>query len=501
MYDLQRPGKSEKGFRLFWGYVGIICIIIGCILLIPLVMLIPYPEEITEAKYFIIPGVVTIAAGYCLSLGIREKRRERIYKNQAGIIVTICWILVIVLSSIPFMLTGRYSFTQAVFECTSGYSTTGLSVVDVVQTSHMFLFFRSVMLFVGGIGLVLVVISVLSDRYGMKLFEAEGHSDKMLPNLIQSARVIVFIYSGYIAGGTVLYMIFGMDWFDALNHAIAAISTGGFSTRPESIGYYHSIGIEVVTIVLMLLGGMNFLVHLALLKGKWRKVYTDCEVRLSLFVYPLAAVILASLIGYNFSIHAPESLRISLFQAVSAMTTTGFQTVDSFKAWPSSMIFIMILLMVVGGGAGSTAGGIKQFRVYIMAKELLWNLKRKNYDKHVIFPRKIKRCGEDINVDQEVYRETSNFTLLYFLFFMAGTFIFTCFGYSVQDSMFEISSSLSTVGLSVGITGYDAHPVVLWISTVAMFVGRLEIYIILVSISKIFSNGRLFIKKKIQHIL
>ena len=122
------------------------------------------------------------------------------------------------------------------------------------------------MLFVGGVGLVLVVMSVITDYYGMRLFEAEGH-DQMAPNLVKSARVIISIYSGYIIGGTILYMVFGMNWFDALNHSIAAVSTGGFSTKASSIGYYQNLGIEIVTIVLMLLGGTGFLVHLALVKG------------------------------------------------------------------------------------------------------------------------------------------------------------------------------------------------------------------------------------------
>ena len=239
------------------------------------------------------------------------------------------------------------------------------------------------------------------------------------------------------------------------------------------------------------------MVHLALLKGKFRKVYTDCEFRFSLFVYPLSAVLLAVLAGYPAAKNMSEGVRMGLFQAVSAMSTTGFQTVDSFKSWSSPMIFIMIMLMMIGGGAGSTAGGIKQYRVSIAVKEIFWNLRKKIGNKRTIVPEKITRCGEPIEVDGQLYRSNMDFIFLYIIFMGIGTMIFTCFGYSVQDSMFEMASSLSTVGLSMGITGYDAHPLILWTSTIGMFLGRLEIYIVFITAAR----ACIGIKNKLKHTL
>lgn len=172
-----------------------------------------------------------------------------IIRDTEVIVVFMTWLIVIVITAVPFVMTGQYSFTQAVFETTSGLSTTGLSVVDTAKASHIFLIHRTVLLFFGGIGLVLVMTSVLSEVYGMRLYHAEGHSDRLLPNLLESARLIIGIYSGYILSGTLLYVLFGMSPFDAVNHAVAALSTGGFSTHPESIGYYDSQAIEIVTVV------------------------------------------------------------------------------------------------------------------------------------------------------------------------------------------------------------------------------------------------------------
>lgn len=480
---MPRKQSHGNGYRLIIRYLGITSILVGVALLLPLLLLPVYPQEAEYAKCFLVPGIPAVIAGYLVYRPLKEEAWGRLKKNQAAMIVTLSWALAILVSAVPFMMTGNYNFTQSVFECTSGYSTTGLSVVNVEEAPRLFLMFRSIMLFVGGVGLVLVVMSVITDYYGMRLFEAEGH-DQMAPNLGKSARVIISIYSGYIIGGTILYMIFGMNWFDALNHSIAAVSTGGFSTKAASIGYYQNLGIEIVTIVLMLLGSTGFLVHLALVKGEFKKVVSHCEFRFQLVVYPAAIAAAAVLMLRQFAVSVPESIRSAVFQAVSAMTTTGFQTVDSFRAFSPALMLLMTLLMLIGGGAGSTAGGIKQYRVYLVVKEMLWTLQDRLSPGRVIRPRTVNRCGDKVILTEEEKSAVSNYFVLYIFLFMIGTFIFCCYGYSVQDSMFEFSSAISTVGLSAGITGYDAPAGVLWTATAGMFIGRLEVYIVLITVLK-----------------
>ena len=231
----QDDRRMLKGGRLIAGYMGIVMILAGIITMLPLFTLFFYPEEIGQAQYFVAPGVSAILAGYLMSLVLRGRKAGRLEKNQEMIVVLGTWIIVIFVTAMPFVLTGNYTVTQAVFETTSGLSTTGLTVVNTGTAPHIFLIHRTVLLFFGGIGLVLVMTSVLSDVYGMRLYHAEGHSDRLLPNLIESARLVIGIYSGYILAGTLLYVLFGMSLFDAVNHAVAALSTGGFSTRPESI--------------------------------------------------------------------------------------------------------------------------------------------------------------------------------------------------------------------------------------------------------------------------
>lgn len=470
------------GGQLIAGYLGIILMLIGGIILLPIMLLAVYPEESVYASCFTIPGVTAILAGYVMSLFIRGRDKRRLIGHQDALIVVFSWLLAILFCSVPFMLTGKYNFTQSVFECTSGWSTTGLSVVNVEDCPKIFLLFRSVMLFFGGVGLVLVMISVLSDRHGMRLYCAEGHTDRLVPNLVKSARMIIVIYTGYIISGTLLYIYFGMNWFDALNHSIAALSTGGFSTKAESIGYYGSFGIEAVTIVLMLLGSTNFLAHLYLIRGGGKNFFRYCEVKFQLILCALAAPVLSAFLIYGgLEGHVGQGFRDGLFQVVTALTTTGFQTVPSFAVWSSPLILVMTLLMLIGGGTGSTAGGIKQIRVCIMLKSLCWSIRSKISQKRLIHADGIYRISGYEYLKAEERLEASDFILLYLGVFAAGTFILCACGFGIGDSMFEFASALGTAGLSVGITGYDASPVVLWTETVGMLAGRLEIYVIFVA--------------------
>ena len=474
--------NEAGGWQLIIGYLGIVLMLIGGIILLPLLLLLVYPEEAGYASCFTVPGVTAILTGYVMSLFIRGRGKSRLIGHQDALIVVFSWVLAIVFCAIPFMMTGRYDFTQSVFECTSGWSTTGLSIVDVTVCPKIFLLFRSVMLFFGGVGLVLVMISVLSDRHGMRLYSAEGHSDRLLPNLVKSARMIIAIYTGYILSGTVLYMWFGMDWFDALNHSIAALSTGGFSTRAESIGYYKSFGIEVVTIVLMLLGSTNFLAHLYLIRGRFKNFFAYCEVKLQLVLCALCTPVIAVLLIYGgLEGHIGQGLRDGLFQVVTALTTTGFQTVPSFAVWTSPLIMVMILLMLIGGGTGSTAGGIKQIRICILLKSLYWSIRSKFTNQRMIHADGINRIEGYGYLKDRDRLENLDFVVLYLCVFAIGTFVLCCCGFGVGESMFEFASSLGTVGLSVGITSYDASKVVLWTETIGMLVGRLEIYVVFVA--------------------
>ena len=477
--------KIVSGYPLLFGYLGYFMMMIGLIILLPLFAIFIYGENVSEAKYFIVPGVSAIIIGYLLTQLLRNKETSKLERHQDVLLIFLVWVIAIVCSAFPFMFSGEYNFAQAIFESTSGYTTTGLTVVDVTRASKAFLLFRSLLQFFGGVGLVLVITSAISDKYGMRLYYAEGHNDKLLPNLARSARLILSIYAIYIVIGSLLYSIFGMSIFDAFNHAIASLSTGGFSTKAESIGYYQSFPIEIITMVLMLLGSTNLIIHLFIFKAKLKKAFHHIEVLLFfiliVFFIPVITLSMMSTNDGGFF----QNLRVGLFQFLSAVTTTGFQTVEQFSGLPYLINFCVIILMIIGGGIGSTSGGIKQYRVALSVKNLYWNIRDKMSHQRTIHTNYIKKYGKDVIVTAEDAQNNQSFVIMYILTLIFGTLIFTSFGYTLEESLFEFSSALGTVGLSIGIISYQSHPIILWTTIVGMFIGRLEFYVLIIAMTKI----------------
>ncbi len=482
---IKEQKKITSGYPLIINYLGIFMVLIGIINFLPLFLLIFYPIEANHAFDFIIPGLASIFLGLFIGFLFRGREKGRLERHQDAVLVVSIWILAILISSLPFVLSGQYSFTQSIFEVTSGYSTTGLTVVDVEQSSSMILIFRSLLQFFGGVGLVLVLTSAISDKFGMRLYSAEGHSDKLMPNLIRSGRTILSIYVGYIAIGMTFYIIFGMEPFDAFNHSIAAVATGGFSTKAASIGFYNHLGIEITTMVLMLLGGTNFFVHLMLIRGKFKNVFKHVETKLLgillLIFIPFLVMNLLNFYTQSFW----TALRVSSFQFISAVTGTGYQTVNSFIYLPAFFNLSLILMMILGAGMGSTAGGMKQYRVALAFKSMYWNIKDQLSHKKTIRTHFINKLGTKTVVDKDDIVHNQSFLMVYIIVLVIGTFIFTAHGNGIFESLFEFASALGTVGLSVGITGYHASNSILWTAILGMFFGRLEFYVIFVAIAKI----------------
>lgn len=470
--------KTVPPMAAVFGYVGFNMVLVGFSMLFALFTLSAYPNEVEYARCFIIPSIPSIVIGFCLFLPIYKKENIDLSRKHDYLIVFFSWIVAILICAMPYFLTGEYSFTESVFESTSGLTTTGLTVMNPDNLPRIFLMFRSITLYVGGIGIILIMTSLFASSFGMRLYDAEGHPNKLIPNVISSARVIVLIYSGYIIMGIILYVLFGMPLFDAINHSIAAVANGGFSTRTANIGYYHSAPIEVITIVLMILGGTNFLLALMIIKGNLKNVLKHCEVKVTLIMWVIFIPILAFVLLNSVCSTLGTSFRVALFQCVSAMATAGFQIVDSFETWPSAGLFILSILMLIGFQAGSTAGGIKEYRIAIAGKSIYYDIKSKLKKKREIFPRKINIYGEVKELTEERVVEAHNFTITYLTFAFIGTLIYTLCGFSVERSLFEVSSILGCVGLSAGITGATASAFVNWVAIVGMIIGRLDIYIV-----------------------
>ncbi len=453
----------------------------------PLLALIAWPEEAAQSGSFVIPALFMGGLGLAAWRLLRPKEDVVLSVQEGGVIVLLSWILVCLFSAWPFMTVTGLNLTQAVFESVSGWTTTGLSVVDVAHASHVILLWRSTMQLAGGAGLAIIMLSAITGPAGPALSVAEGR-EQLVPHVRQSAKLVMVIYSGYMVVGTGALHLVGMEWFDALNHAFSALSTGGFSTRVESIGHWDSVAVEAVTIPLMILGNLSFITAWLMLGGKLRAVGRNGEIRLMAVMIPLCAILLFLLTAGELYPAVGQRVRVTVFETVTALTTTGFSTVG-YGDWNSFGWLVLIVLMLIGGGTCSTAGGIKQYRIYLLWKSLAWELRRSLLPRSAVVERPVWEADRRVFVTDSRLRQVGAFVFLYLVTFAAGTAILTAHGYGLKESLFEFASSIGTVGLSVGVTSPSAPAGVLWAQIVGMFLGRLECFVIFVSAAKLLRDA------------
>ena len=468
-------------------YTGLILVLAGILMLSPLLCLFFYPQEVSQLWGLASPAIVLLAFGGLLWLVFRNRDGQSLDIQQSAVIVVLSWLTVCLVSAWPFMTLQNLSFTQAVFESVSGWTTTGLSVVDVEQASKLILLWRSVMQWAGGAGLAIIMLATIVGPTGPAVGIAEGRSQQLVPQVRRSAKIVMMIYASYAIVGIFAYCLAGMDTFDAVTHTFAAISTGGFSTKADSIGHWNSISIEAVTLPLMILGSLNFLTAYLLFHGKTKAASKNGEIRLMLLLIPVCSAALFFLVCTGLYPTRSKSVRVAIFETVTALTTTGFSTVG-YGNWNSFGFLLTIVLMLIGGGTCSTAGGIKQYRIYVLYKSFVWQIKSFFLPRTAVAENYIWQGEQKDFISDGRIKQIGTFVFLYLATYIIGSLIIASTGIGLKNSLFEFASALGTVGLSVGVTSPQASPVILWTEIFGMLLGRLEFFVIITGIVKIFRD-------------
>lgn len=477
----------RERYRTILSYIGLVNLVTGIVIILPLLFLVAWPSEWRHFLGFLIPGGSLCGLGMILWRALRPHSVSGITLLEGAVVVVLSWLIASFAGSVPFIWIQGFNFTQAVFESVSGWTTTGLSVVDVTKAPHVILIYRSLMQFAGGAGIAIIMLAAFGGTVGQGLSTAEGKGNQLVPHVERSAKLVLTIYGGYAVFGFIALMIAGMNWFDALNHTFAALSTGGFSTRAESIGYWNSPWVEAVIIILMILGNLNFLTSYALVRGKFKQVIRDGEVRLQLILYSVCALIV--FLGVTLGLYPAlgKAIRVAVFEVVTALTTTGFSTV-SYSNWNALGWLVLIVLMLIGGGTNSTAGGIKQYRIYALYRTLLWEFKRIFLPRSAVTDPDVWQAGTREFLKDVHVRQIAVFVFVYLGTFFIGSGIICAHGYPLKESLFEFASALGTVGLSVGVTTATSPAGVLWTEIAGMFLGRLEFFVVFIGLAKIFKD-------------
>lgn len=450
-------------------------------------------------------GVTTILIGFLLWIFNRNAKKN-LGKKEGYIIVTFGWLMLTCTGTLPYVFTDAIpNYTNAFFETISGYSTTGSSILtDIESMPKGILFWRSATHWIGGMGIIVLTVAILPllGIGGMQLFMAEApgpSADKMHPRITETAKRLWLIYFSLTFTEFFLLKIAGMTWFDAINHAMATMSTGGFSTKNASVAHYNGTPlIQYIITAFMFIAGTNFVLTYFALKGKIQKVFKSEEFKFYFYGVIGFTIILSFLIvsfqdpNLVSSINHPKpfgeiesAFRHASFQVVSIITTTGFVTAD-FTMWNSIATMIMFSLFFVGGSAGSTSGGVKIVRHIIILKSSVLEFKK------LLHPNAIIPVRHDgAGIPQNIVFNILSFFVLYMGIFIISSILLTFMGLDFESAIGAATSSLGNIGPAIG----SVSPVdnfnhlstpAKWFCSFLMLIGRLELFTVLILFTPFF---------------
>ena len=439
-------------------------------------------------------ALISLAAGGIPWLLTRSQPDKELRSRDGYLVVTLGWVLMSFSGSLPYVLSGAIpTYPDAFFESMSGFTTTGATILaDIESVPKGILFWRSLTQWIGGMGIIVLAVAILPilGIGGMQLFQSEAPGispDKLKPRIRDTAKRLWVIYIGLTLTEMVLLMFGGMSFFDAINHGLTTMATGGFSPKNSSIAFYESPYLQYVITVFMFLAGTSFSLTYFMLKGKLDKVWGNEEFR-----YYVALVLLLTLITtvgiYLSTDEAWEpAFRHAIFQIVSIMSTTGYITAD-YTSWAPLLTVLFVVLMFVGASAGSTAGGVKIVRHVILIKNSILELKRQIHPSAVIPVRYNSKA-----VTQDITFNVLAFIIIYIFIFALGTLFMASTGVDFMTAVGSTATSLGNIGPGIGTVGPvdnfahlpDAGK---WILSFLMLLGRLELFTVIILFTPYFWN-------------
>ncbi len=464
--------------------VGVLSLAIGLAMVLPLVVGLIYRDG--SAVPYLKAMLVTLACGAGLFLIFRKDASGHLTTREGMAVVALGWAAVGLFGALPFYFEGPFpTFADALFESVSGFTTTGASVVTEIEgLSHGALFWRSLIQWIGGMGIIVLSIAILPflGVGGMQLYKAEVPSpvpDKLQPRIRETAALLWKVYLLFTVVETLLLLAGGMSLYDATCHALTTMPTGGFSTKNASMAHFDSVYFDIVVTVFMVLAGINFSLHYQLLRGKPFSFWQDAECRVFLIIVVALSLVVSFDIWRTVYDGLADALRYGFFQVVSIVTTTGYATAD-YEKWPAMSQLIIFFCMFLGASAGSTGGGMKILRIMLCFKfcyKELFSLIHPHAVSHV------KIGGQP--VPNDVIRSVFGFLALYIILFAVCTILMGGLGVDFTTSIGAVASCIGNIGPGFGLVGpvenYAQIPYLgKWLLIWCMLLGRLEIYTVII---------------------
>ena len=468
--------------KMIFRVLGVLLFIESAMFLLCAAISLCYGEQ--DYQYFLYTILLNTLVGGVLLICSRGAE-NRLTRRDGYCIVTFTWFLFTLFGMLPFYFSGGIpSVTDAFFETMSGFTTTGATILDDIESlSHGLLFWRSLTQWIGGLGIVFFTIAVLPIFGGgtIQLFSAEAIGvthDKTHPRIDVMAKWLWMIYAILTVVETMLLMIGGMSFFDAVCHSFSTTATGGYSTKQASVAYWNSPFIEYVIAIFMILSGINFSLYFMCLKGKGKRLFQDDEFRWFMKSVSILTLVITLALVFQNHYDWEKAFRRALFQVATAHTSCGFAT-DDYNLWPSFTWMLLIFAMLSGGCTGSTSGGIKNMRLMILARNI------KNEFKRMLHPRAVLpvRVNRQV-ISPSIIASVNTFFVFYLFCALVGWTLLMFFGVGLTEAMSTVISSLGNVGPGLGAFGpafsWAALPdAAKWVLSFLMLIGRLELFAVL----------------------
>jgi trk system potassium uptake protein TrkH len=471
-----------SNYKTVFFIIGVLQIILGIFMAIPILLQLVLGEIDSS---FITSSVITLVFGILFVLSNLDYNKK-IDLQQAFLLTTLSWLTVAIFGALPFYFSNlNLSFTDSFFESMSGLTTTGSTIITNLEiTPKSILLWRALLQWLGGIGIILMAITLMPimNIGGMLLFKVlnTDSSDEILPSSKEISLKLILIYFVLTLLCATAYKIFGMSLFDSLTHSMTTIATGGFSNYNDSIGYFDNVKVEITAMLFIILGSLPFIAYIKFLNGNRKVFINDSQIITFIKITFFSILILLIYLFFKLESFGLSDLRSVGFNSISILTGTGYVT-GQFNQWGSFSLFYFLILMFIGGCAGSTTCGIKIFRIQILYKFVINQLKK------IIYPRGIFVIKyEKNNVDDKFLASIISFIYLYILIFFFITALLSLTGLDFITSISGAATSISNVGPGLGsIIGSNGNFSTLpdaskWILTAGMILGRLELFAILV---------------------
>jgi len=461
--------------------LGTLQIVLGIFMLIPVIIQLIYNELDSG---FVSASIITIVFGVLFFLSNLDHNKS-IDLPQAFILTALSWLSISLFGSLPFIFSDlSLNFTDAFFESMSGITTTGSTIItDLDNTPKGILLWRAILQWLGGIGIILMAITLMPimNIGGMQLFKisSNDNAEKILPKSKEISLRLIIIYSSLTLACAILYKLFGMSYFDSLTHSMTTIATGGFSNYNESIGYFDSALIEINAIIFIILGSIPFIAYIKYLNGDKKIFFKDAQINFFLKTIVISIVIIFIFLLFKNYKSETFLLRQVIFNVVSILTGTGYVTTN-YSDWGGFPLIFFLVLMFIGGCAGSTACGLKIFRIHILYKFFVMQLKKYIYPRGVF----VLKYGDNV-LNEKFISSIISFVFLYIIIFFLITTLLSISGLDFITAISGAATSISNVGPGLGgMIGPNGNFSLLpdfskWILTVGMILGRLELFAII----------------------